>query len=101
MSYRVGNASTANSQSVYGMNDGCNYSRLGGYRYGGIRAPVPTSTVTGYYVVPNYSAPGYSALTHGPTGGCGDSSNGYFQIGKAYGYGANNCSTTYSASLCG
>lgn len=88
---------------LYGMNNGCNYARLGTYIAGfkGIRPPIPMTTVSGYYVVPNYSAPGYDALTHGPTGGCGESSNGYFQIGKAYGYGANNCTTTYSASLCG
>lgn len=90
----------------YGINDGCNYARLGAYNAGfkGIRPPVPMTTTSGYYVVPNYSAPGYDTLTHGGPrgpGGCVESSNGYFQINKAYGYGSNNCRTTYSASLCG
>ena len=82
----------------------CNYSRVNAYTssFGGIQPPVPMTTTTGYYVVPNYSAPGYDTLTHGASeGGCGEAANGYFQIGRAYGYGANNCSTTYSASLCG
>lgn len=103
MSYLVNNGSQGKQHRLYGMNDGCNYSRLGVYTSGfrGISPPVPMTTVSGYYVVPNYSAPGYDALTHGVPGGCGDVSNGYFQIGRAYGYGANNCATTYSASLCG
>lgn len=87
---------------------GCNYSRLGNYiSYAnrGIRPPVPMTTVSGYYVVPSYSAPGYDTLTHGRyRGGCGDglgSSGGpYFQIGQAYGYGAENCATQYMGSLC-
>jgi len=85
---------------INGMNDGCSYARLGAYNasFNGIRPPIPMTTVSGYYVVPNYSAPGYDTLTHGSAEGCGI---GYFQIGKAYGYGANNCTTTYSASLCG
>lgn len=82
---------------------GCSgtYARLGAYAAGfrGIRPPVPTTTVSGYYVVPNYSAPGYNTLQHGPADCC--SGNGpYFQIGKAYGEGAGNCCTKYMGALC-
>lgn len=94
----------------YGGNGeaGCNYSRLGNYvaGYRGIRPPVPMTTVSGYYVVPSYSAPGYDTLTHGRyrggiDGGCNGGYGGpYFQIGQAYGYGAENCSTNYMGSLC-
>lgn len=76
------------------------YARLGAYVSGfrGIRPPVPVTTVAGYYVVPNYSAPGYDTLTHGaPTCGGGGP---YFSIGKAYGYGAANCNTQYVGSIC-
>jgi hypothetical protein len=88
------------------LDKGCNYARLGAYTSGfrGIRPPVPMTTVAGYYVVPNYSAPGYDTLTHGRQHyGCGDGSGGghYFQIGRAYGYGAENCSTQYMGSICG
>lgn len=74
-----------------------NYARLGTYAAGfrGIRPPIPTTTVAGYYVVPTYSAPGYDTLTHGySTGGP------YFSIGQAYGYGAGNCSTQYMGAIC-
>lgn len=84
---------------------GCNYNRLGNYigGYRGIRPPVPMTTVSGYYVVPSYSAPGYDTLTHGRYRGLDGGCNGggpYFQIGQAYGYGAENCSTNYMGSLC-
>ena len=38
-----------------------NYTTLGGYNscMGAIRAPVPMTSVTGYYIVPSYSSPGY------------------------------------------
>ena len=73
------------------------YATLGTYTQGyrGIRPPVPATSVSGYYVVPGYSSPGYQTLSHGtPTGGP------YFSIGKAYGYGAANCNTQYMGSLC-
>lgn len=78
----------------YAANNNCTYTQMGAYN------PGVRGAVMGYYVVPNYSPPGYDTLTHGPPGGCEESSNGYFQIGKAYGSGANNCQTTYSASMC-
>ena len=82
---------------------GCNYAQLGAYNLGfrGIRPPVPLTSVSGYYVVPAYSAPGYDTLTHGAAGcGCGSGSGNYFQIGQAYGQGANLCNTKYMGSIC-
>ncbi len=81
------------------------YARLGSYTSGfrGIRPPVPTTTVSGYYVVPAYSAPGYDTLTHGQVGcagGYASSGGPYFSIGRAYGYGAGNCNTQYMGSMC-
>ena len=73
------------------------YATLGNYNkgYQMIRAPVPSTSVSGYYIVPAYSAPGYSALTHGQSTG-----GPYFRIGQAYGYGAGNCNTRYMGSMC-
>jgi hypothetical protein len=88
---------------------GCNYAQLGAYNLGfrGIRPPVPLTSVSGYYVVPAYSAPGYDTLTHGPPGGgcCGSGSGGnYFNIGRAYGQSAGSgsgfCNTKYMGSIC-
>ena len=55
------------------------------------------STVTGSYVVPNYGAIGYSALTHDSSV---PSCSGYFNITSAYGQNADTCNTTYSMSPC-
>lgn len=89
---------SSNSFKSYG-GGGMNYAQLGSYTagYRGIKPPVPMTAVSGYYVVPTYSAPGYSTLTHGTSGSGGP----YFKIGPAYGYGAENCSTQYMGSLCG
>ena len=53
--------------------------------------------VVGHYVVPNYSAIGYNALTHG---GATPSCSGYFNIASAYGANAGNCNTQYMNSSC-
>ena len=84
---------------------GCNYAQLGAYNLGfkGIRPPVPLTSVSGYYVVPAYSAPGYDTLTHGH-GACGGSGGNYFSIGQAYGQGQGQgsgfCNTKYMGSIC-
>jgi hypothetical protein len=101
MSYRVDSANRANTFKVYGHNDGGNYSLS---KNVGIQGPIMTSS-HGYYIVPNYSMPGYDTLTHGsdPSG-----NTGYFQIGRAYGNGRGyttdgsdfHCSTSYSMSSC-
>lgn len=80
-----------------------NYATLGGYNtcLTGIRAPIPATSVSGYYVVPSYSSPGYDTLTHG-SNACSAGGN-YFQIGQAYGNGSGGCgfcNTKYMASLC-
>lgn len=105
--YRGENRGYANYGGGY--SGGCgNYAVLGNYTGGfgsGIRPPVPTTAVSGYYVVPAYSAPGYQTLQHGGHvgGACGCGAGGgspYFSIGQAYGYGAGNCNTQYMGSLC-
>ncbi len=79
---------------------GYNYAQLGAYNQGfrGIRPPVPLTSVSGYYVVPAYSAPGYDTLTHGSRGS--GSGGNYFSIGKAYGQNAGACNTKYMGSIC-
>lgn len=44
-----------------------------------------------------YMVPEYSTLTHGTAPSTG---RGYFQIGRAYGEGSANCTTTYFAQQC-
>ncbi len=97
------NSNTGYMQSSAGSTQ---YAMLGAYNGGkcmrGIRPPVPTTNVSGVYIVPAYSAPGYDTLQHGSSDdGCGGaSSSTYFTIGKAYGYGAGSCNTQYMGSIC-
>lgn len=115
IAYEFGNgigASQPNNVMMVGVGSGngsgscCpgSYATLQNYSAGlrGIRPPVPLTTVGGYYVVPNYSAPGYDTLTHGKSdcGGCGGDGSDYFRIGKAYGAGAGCCNTQYMGSIC-
>ena len=86
------------------------YVRLSNYQDGNsssfrtIRGPAPRANGGGYYgapvaapgtyVVPNYSAPGYDALTHGGnTNGVG-----YFKVTAAYGADSSSCSNMSYAS---
>lgn len=78
----------------------CAYATLSHYNNGsqGLnKVPVPRSTVSGVYVVPTYGAPGYNTLTHG---NAAPSCSGFFNIGNAYGKGANNCNTQFVKRLC-
>lgn len=77
-----------------------NYATLGYYNQGfrGIKPPVPMTNVSGYYVVPAYSAPGYQTLQHGGSA-CGNQGN-YFNIVRAYGQNAGSCITRYMGSIC-
>lgn len=81
------------------------YAQLGNYNGGGcsrgIQAPVPMSSVTGYYIVPAYSSIGYQALTSQGRGNdpCNSGGN-YFTIANAYGMGADSCQQQYMGSLC-
>lgn len=72
----------------------CAYATLNNYNMpSGIA--VPRATVTGKYIVPNFSAPSYNTLSHGSNvPSCG----GYFSIEKAYKSG--QCSQSYIQSLC-
>ena len=79
----------------------CSYVSLANYNSsapGSLGSPaVPTNTVSGVYVVPNYSAIGYNALTHDSSS---PSCSGYFNIASAYGAGASQCNTQYHQSPC-
>jgi hypothetical protein len=87
------------SDTVHGSS--CSYTNLQNYNSsaaGTLGKPaVPPTTVSGSYVVPNYSAIGYNALTHDAKG---PSCTGYFDITTAYGAGAANCDTQYSSRAC-
>lgn len=73
----------------------CAYSTLNTYNTpSGIA--VPRSTISGKYIVPSWSAPGYSTLTGGNAPGC----TGYFNIQRAYGSADGSCNTKYITSLC-
>lgn len=97
------NYTSSYTSGIVGPQANNNYATLGGYNScsAGIRPPIPMTTVTGYYVVPGYSSPGYDTFSHG-VDGCASGRN-YFQIGKAYGNGGNGCggcNTKYMVSLC-
>lgn len=82
----------------------CAYATLSHYNNGGAPGLMASTRpavgqVNGVYIVPTFSAPGYNTLQHGHSGG-GGSCNGFFNIEKAYGQGANNCSTQYVKKLC-
>ena len=72
----------------------CAYATLNNYNMpSGIA--VPRATVTGKYIVPNFSSPSYNTLQHGSNV---PSCNGFFTIEKAYKSGA--CQQQYIQSLC-
>ena len=77
-----------------------NYATLGsynGYAPGMMGSPpLLATTVTGMYVVPDYSTIGYDSLTHG----MGPYPQRYFNIRSAYGAGAGNCNTQYMTRMC-
>jgi len=73
----------------------CAYTQLGSYL--GSNSP-HHAPVSGTYLVPQWGAIGYDALTHGGTAG---SCNSYFNINHAYGNGSGNCHTKYTRRLCG
>ena len=93
MDYR-GATTTENSCSYQQVGQQCGCGPQNKLRSNGVN-PVPTA---GQYVVPDYGAIGYDALTHGVGGG---GCNNYFNIEQAYGTGAGSCSTTYSTRACG
>jgi len=87
------------SETVKGSS--CSYVSLSNYNSssaGTLGSPAANpNTVTGTYVVPNYAAIGYGALTHDASS---PSCSGYFDIQTAYGANANACDTQYSSSKC-
>ena len=58
--------------------------------------PVPATTVSGKYIVPTYSSPGYNTLMHNSAPSC----SGYFNIEGAYGSDSKSCSTKYITKEC-
>ena len=75
----------------------CAYSRLTSYNQGtpGMSPPVPSTTVSGYYVVPTWNyRPPYDTLVKG--GSC----SGYANIVTAYGQGAEACDPKYVQKPC-
>jgi|TARA_B100000902_G_C27294063_1_gene908882 hypothetical protein len=85
------------------VGNGCSYANLQNYNIvpqnmGYMNTPpIPKSTTQNLYIVPNFSAIGYDALTHGlKTPTC----SGFYNITDAYGKGANNCNAQYIKQSC-
>ena len=85
-----------NNTTVKGAS--CSYASLANYNNGSqqMRPPVPATTVSGTYIVPDYQAPGYNTLSHN----VGPSCSGYFNIQTAYGNNGGSCGTKYVTKLC-
>jgi len=85
-----------NNSTVGGV--GCSYATLSNYNTGnkGVKPAMQATNVTGKYIVPNYSAPGYNTLSHDSAPTC----SGYFNIQGAYGGNGGSCGTKYVQSLC-
>lgn len=82
------------------MSTSFSYAKLGNYNQGqcsssmgNAQAPIPKPQV-GYYVVPEYAAPGYQTLS-----GMHNSGNKYFTINEAYPC-SSYTSTKYAVSQC-
>jgi hypothetical protein len=75
----------------------CSYASLSQYNRGtgGTNPPVPAGNVSGQYIVPEYSLPGYGTLTRSPM-----SCSGYANISNAYGAKSGSCNTKYVTKLC-
>jgi hypothetical protein len=85
-----------NNASVSGPS--CSYARLSRYNNStqGMNPPVPATTVSGKYVVPDYAPPGYDTLTHNSAPSCA----GYFNIQGAYGKNAGSCGDKFVSKVC-
>lgn len=78
----------------------CSYATLSHYNNGGKGAQLPVpkgGTVTGAYIVPSYSSPGYDTFSHGSSV---PSCSGYFDIGDAYKSKGGDCNQKYVRKLC-
>jgi hypothetical protein len=85
------------NNSTVGAN-ACSYANLANYNSNySLGVPIPLTTTSGSYIVPGYTAPSYSTLTHNMPPTCG----GYFNIIQAYGKHAANCDTQYNKVKCG
>jgi hypothetical protein len=82
----------------YNSSPSCQYSTLSTYNgtsFLGNTPPVPSTTVSGVYIVPSYGSIGYDALTSGVP-----SCSGYRNIVTAYGANASTCNQQYSQKPC-
>lgn len=86
--YVEGTSSTVGGSS-------CSYATLDNYnKSDGMQVPRPTGNATGY-IVPDYGAPGYNTLIHGPA-----TCSGYPEIANAYGSKDGNCNQQYVRTMC-
>lgn len=74
----------------------CSYATLSNYNNGMQGPRLRKGDVSGSFVVPSYSAPGYMTLTHGVPNSCG----GYFDINDAYKSKGGSCNTQFVRKLC-
>lgn len=83
---------------------GCSYVSLSNYNgpknmsknfYGSSGVPS-----TAKVVIPEYGTYGYTTLTHGLPEQQGGSCGNYFDLTRAYGRGAENCSTASMQRMC-
>ena len=82
----------------YNTSPSCQYSTLSTYNgtsFLGNSPPVPATTVTGIYVVPQFGTIGYDSLTS-----ANPSCSGYRNIMTAYGADASSCNQKYSTKPC-
>ena len=82
----------------YNTNPNCQYSTLNTYNWTsflGNVPPVPPTTVTGFYVVPDYKSITYDSLV-----GAVPSCTGYRNIQTAYGANAADCNQQYVRKSC-
>ena len=86
------------NNNYYNTNPNCQYSTLNTYNrtsFLGNVPPVPPTTVTGFYVVPDYKSITYNSLV-----GAVPSCTGYRNIQSAYGEDAADCNQQYVRKSC-
>ena len=87
-----------NSKDYYNIEPNFQYSTLATYNWSsflGNVPPVPATTVTGFYIVPDYKSIKYDSLTS-----TNPSCTGYRNIQSAYGADAANCDQKYLRKSC-
>ena len=91
-------ASVYNDNATRSLNQYASLGTYNGHMTGMMGRPVvPATSVSGVYIVPDYSSIGYSTLSHGMQ----PSYRKYFTMAGAYGAGAGQCNTQYVKRMCG